>query len=318
MSDTTTGGNGQAELGLQALLVSLSFSLCRQSRQSKEEARDVEERNHAKRGVAKVSMFYFQEITEESTVKNGKTIVTEHLNDALGPIKSHFGAWRKAHNGLCPINWDTGTGLLPAKLVQRYMEDKAEKEAQMPELLEEFFSVYADWRITAPDRMGSMFSDADFPSLEQVREDIGWSCAMIPLPSGEQFRRIRMIAPDLTEQMEQSTNARIAEAVQAARKQTWTDLFDPVRHIVDVLSKDRARLHETLLGNLHEILEKAPMFNLAEDSQMDLFVAQAKEALGTVTIDDLRADPELRKQTCEKAQQLLASFGELGRRAFIA
>lgn len=305
--------NGQTELGLQALLVSLSFSLCRQSRQSEEEARGVETRNHAQRGVAKVSMFYFRQASEE--IVNGK--VVEHLNDALGPIKTHNGAWRKAHNQLCPISWDAGTGLLPAKLVQRYMEEKAEFEAKMPELIEEFLSVYPDWRATAPERMGSMFEEEDFPSLDEVREDIGWSCAMIPLPSGEQFRRIKLIAPDLTEQMETSTNAKIAEAVQAARAQTWKDLFAPVQHIVEVLSKDKGKLYETLLGNLHTILDLAPMFNLSEDAQMDQFVAQAKETLGTVTIEDLRTDPALRQSTLQNAQALLASFGDMGRRAFV-
>lgn len=308
----------QTNLNAQALLASLSFTLCRQSRQLKSEANRVEDFNHAQRGVTKVSLFYFQQAVEETTVVKGKEVKTQRINDALFPIKQHFGKWRSAHNSLCPIAWDTGTGLLPAKLVQLYLETKSEFEQKMPELIAEFVSAYPDWSMTATERMGDLYDPQDFPSLDECRQKIGWECALIPLPSGEQFKRIKLIAPGLTEEMEQSTNAKIARAVEEARTQTWKDLFDPINHLIEVLGKDKARLHETLLGNLHQILERAPAFNLSGDVQMDEFVAHAKEVLGTVTIEDLRTDPALRAQTVKNAQTLLATFGELGKRSFIA
>lgn len=308
----------ETNLNAQALLASLSFGLCRQSRQLKEEANNVEDRNHAQRGVTKVSLFYFQQAVEETKTVKGKQVTTQHVNDALCDIKSHFGKWRSAHNSLCPIAWDTGTGLLPAKLVQLYLETKSEFEEAMPNLLAEFVAAYPDWRTTAPDRMGNLFNEDDFPTLQECRDKISWDCALIPLPSGEQFRRIKLIAPNLTEEMENSTNSRIARAVAEAREQTWKDLFDPINHLIEVLAKDKARLHETLLGNLHQILDRAPAFNLSGDRHMDEFVAQARQVLGSVSIDDLRSDPALRQQTVKNAQALLATFGEVGRRSFIA
>lgn len=307
--------NGSADLHSQALLVSLSFSLCRQSRGDKKVSREIEDQKQAQHGVGKFSVFYFQQLIEETKLVKGKTVIVEHKNDALASLKSHFNAWRKEHDRLT-MKWESGTGMLPALLVPRYLDVKATMEAKIPELKEELCSVYPDWATTGPDRMGHLYDPDDFPTLKEVMEDIGWSCGMIPLPTGEQFKRISLIAPDLANQMEQSTNEKVAKAFEEGRQQTWKDLLAPVNHIVEVLSKDKAKLYETLLGNLHSILELAPAFNLAGDTQMDLFVQRAKEDLGTVTIEDLRNSPELRQQTLSKANALIANFGEMGARKF--
>lgn len=297
--------NGQGELGLQALLVSLSFTLCRQSKLNRQESQKVEDSNHARRGVAKVSTYYFQEQSGSTT------------NDALAPLKSHFGAWRSEHNRLTRP-WDQGnTRLLPAKLVQLYLNAKSRFEEQTPALLQEFFTVYEDWRTTAPDRMGELFSSDDYPSLNEVRESIGWSCSMIPLPSGEQWKRITLISPDLAATMETQTNAAVAAAVEAARMATWHDLMVPVQHIVEVLGRDRPRIFESLIGNLNSILELAPSFDLTgQDTQMKAFIDRAKLDLSTVTAEDLRSDPAIRQSTLNKASELLASFGSMGARRF--
>lgn len=307
MSETDT--NGQTELGLQALLVSLRFTLPRQSRLNKEESEKVEDSNHAQRGVAKVSTYYFQ----QETIVNGK----KETLDALAPIKSHFNAWKKEHR-LLTKPWDEGTGILPVVFVQRYIGSKLQFEARMPELLEEFRGVHPDWKTTGPERMGAFYKEQDFPSSDECMEDIGWSCAMIPMPTGEQFKRIKLISPNLAQDMEQMTNERVVQAVQEGRMSAWKDLIEPVRKIVEVLSKDKPRIFETLIGNLNLMLELAPAFQLGNDDlQMNAFVTQAKEDLSAINADDLRSDPAIRQSTLKSAQSLLAAFGEMGKRSFI-
>lgn len=303
MSDTTAT-NG--EMNQQALLASLSFSLCRQSKLNRQESQKVEDQNHAQRGVAKVSTYYFQQTLGKQT------------SDALAPLKSHFNAWRAEHNRLTRP-WDQGsTRLLPAKLITQYLDVKSRFEEGAPELLQEFFAIYPDWRTTAPERMGELFDPQDYPDLDECRKSIGWECVMIPLPSGEQWKRISLISPDLATTLESQTNAAVARAVEEARLATWQDLINPVRHIVDVLSKDRPRIFETLIGNLTAILDIAPAFQIGNaDNEMNQFIQQAKESLAVINVEDLRSDPAIRQQTLKNAQQLLASFGDLGRRSFV-
>ncbi len=313
----TPDGNGTTEaLNTQALLVTTHFHLPRQSRQDKAESRNVEERNHAQRGTARVNKYYFQQDVEEVVIRKGKQCTVIRTNDAIAPLRSHFNAFRAAVNGLCPIPWDTGTGVLPAKLVDRCMEVKDEMEEPIPELKQEFLSVYQEWKDTAPERMGNLYAESDFPSIDQCEKDISWEFTMIPLPDADQLKRIQLISPNWVQVLEAGNNAKIAKAIEEARAQTWKDLFDPVQHIIDVLSKDKAKLHETLLGNLHRILELAPAFNLSGDVQMDLFVTRAKADLESVTIEDLRSDPDLRASMVTKCTALLNNFGTVAGRKF--
>lgn len=294
----------QTNLNAQALLASLSFTLCRQSKQSKQESAKVEDTNHATRGVARVSIHYFQETQGKET------------SDALGPLKQHFNAWRSEHNRLTRP-WDQGsTRLLPAALVPQYLNVKSTFEQATPALIAEFVSVYPDWETTAPERMGSLYSPDDYPTLEQCRQDIGFQCSMIPLPSGEQWKRITLISPDLAATMEAQTNTAIAAAVEAARQQTYADVLSPIQKIVDVLSKDKPRIFDTLISNLSNICDLVPAFNLNGDATLARLASEAKATLASISPDDLRSDPEIRKQTLQSAQTLLASCGEMGRRSF--
>jgi len=297
MSDPNTG--------TQALLVSLSFGLCRQSRQLPKEAAKVEENNNAQHGVVKVSSFYFQQTQGKETI------------DALSELKSHMNEWRKEHMRLTRP-WDKGnTRLLPAMLIQQYLNMKSAFEESIPAKVQEFLEVYNDWAVTAPHRMGHLYRADDFPSLEQVREDISWDTAMIPLPTGEQWQRISLISPNLAADMERSTNEQIARAVEEARKQTWRDVIAPIQNIVEVLSKDKPRIFSSLIGNLNSMLELVPAFNLSGDTDLNQLASEARTTLAGIDPEDLRQDSEVRRQTLQNAQQILSRFAGLGARKFV-
>lgn len=301
MSDTTPHTTNNTT----AFLVHLSFSLCRQSRQLKDEAQKVEDKNHAQRGTTRVSLFYFQQQ------------VGKQVNDALFGVKQHFNAWAAEHRRITK-EWAGTTRLLPAELVPMWTDMASKFEEQAPTVIQEFFEAYPDWEVTAPQRMGSLYSANDFPTFEEVRKAIGWDKSMIPLPDGEMWKRVKMIAPDIgatIENLEASNNERVAKAVEEAKLSTLQELFDPIQHIIDVCSKDKAKIHETLIGNLNRIIQIAPAYACG-DLDMLAFISATKETLGTVTVDDLRADQtgELRATVARNASELLSRFGNLGKR----
>lgn len=297
----------QESIAQSAMLVSLSFTLPRQSKLNKAEAEKVEDTNSAKHGVAKVSVFYFQERTA-----TGKT------NDALADLKTFLGAWRSEHNRLTRP-WDSGnTRLLPMQLIERYMNMKSRFEEEAPAIVQAFLAVVPTWAQSAPDRMGDLFDEEDFPTFDEVRQSISYDTAMIPLPTGEQWKRIAIISPDLAATMENTTNERVQKAVEEARVQTWKDVTKPLENIVNVLSKDRPRIFESLLGNLNESLDLLDAFNLSKDPDLTRFGQQARETLAGITAEDLRKDPELRKLTLGASKVLLSQFANPQARKFAA
>lgn len=295
MSDPSTG---------QALLATLSFHMPRQSRQLKKISEEIEEQNHAQEGVTRASCYYFRQ-------KQGKETI-----DALSELKSFFGLWKKGHERLT-IAWLGSARLLAGAVVPQYLNLRSEMERIAPQKAEEFFAVHADWEVTAAHRMGAFYEAEDFPNLSECRERISWENLLTPLPEAEQWRRIAMINPDHAAAEEARLNAAVNRARQEAHRQTWTDLLGHFTHIIEVLSKDKTRLHETLLGNLNQMLDLIPAYGpLFNDQDLLRAAAEAKQTLGTINIEDLRADPALRTQAVTNARDLLARFGALGNRRF--
>lgn len=301
--------NTIAEMGTQSLLVSLHFNKPRQQRQSKKEARAIEQRNHAARGTSRASYFYFQ----QEVLTDGKYVT----NDALFEVNQFCDEWSAVHRFYAKVPWDGGVRLLPAALAVQYEAAMKEFEAKAPAIWQNFFDVYPDWLATAPERMGDLYIASDFPSLEECQQRLGYERTMVPIPAAEQWKKISIISPDLAAQQEIRTNEKCAEVYEAARKETWNQLFEPVEHIVNTLSKDKPRIFDSMIENLKKILSVAPAYNFGgSDHVMAQFIKEAKETLATMNPDDLRGDPELQKAFCQQSKAFLAKFGQLGARKF--
>jgi hypothetical protein len=297
MSDPVTG--------TQALLASLSFGLPRQSRKLEKEPRDIEEQAHAQEGVVTGSVFYFKQ-------KNGKETI-----DALSELKSYHGLWKKEHERLAKIPWMGSTRLLPAAFVPQYAEMRARFEAGITAVVAEFFTVYEDWRVTAPHRMGSLFDPDDFPSESECRERINVETNLMPLADGQSWQRIALINPNHVATEENRYNDGVARAREEGRLDFWKDLLGRFQHITDVLSKDKVRIHATLIGGLTDLLDMVPAYGpLFNDENLIRCATEARTLLGSITAEDLRADPALRQQAVANARELTARFGALGARRF--
>lgn len=294
-----------SNIGNQAFVAVLSCGLPPQSCKLEKEAKEIEERAHAQEGVTTASSWFFKQ-------KQGKETV-----DALANLKSFNGAWKKEHERLARIPWMGTARMLPAALAGQYFDLRARFEREAPAKLAEFMEVYEDWRVTAPFRMGTLFNADEFPSRDLCRERIHWENLVTPLAESEQWTRIALINPEHAAAESTRMNEAITRTRREAHQQTWTDLLGHFTHIIEVLSKDKTRLHETLLGNLNQMLDLIPAYGpLFEDQDLLRAAAAAKETLGTINIEDLRADPAMRTQAVTNARDLLATFGELGRRRF--
>lgn len=295
-----------AAVGNQTFLVTVSFGLPRQSRQLPKEAKEIEEHANAQEGVATASMWYFRQ-------RVGKELI-----DALSSLKSYNNNWSKEHKRLARIPWAGTTRLLPAALAQPYFTMRSLMEEGAPAKRQEFLEVWEDWYNTGPTRMGTLFKADDFPSRDECIERIIWETTVMPLPDEEGWQRMALINPEHIQQEAARTNAAVTRAREEGRRETWADIIEHLNHIVTTLTKDRPRIYETLLGNLNGILDLVPAYNaLFNDADMVRCAAQAKEALGSITADDLRQDPEVRARTVTAARDLLSQFGEMGRRRLV-
>jgi len=298
----------------QTFLVTLSFGMPRQSRGLPNEAKEIEENAHAAEGVTTASAYYFkQKIRKMVNTKKGKTKIVYETIDALASLKAYNSHWEKEHKRLARIPWAGSTRLLPAALAPQYFNLRSLMEEGAPAKRQEFLEVYSDWFNTAPNRMGALFLAADFPSSAECAERIQWENTVMPLPDAQGWERMALINPEHIAAEASRTNAAVTRAREEGRRETWGQIIEHLNHIVTTLTKDKPRIYESLLGNLNSVLSLMPAYNaLFNDAAMVQCAEAAREALGSITADDLREDPEVRARTVTAARDLLNQFGELG------
>ncbi len=300
------------QLSSTSLLICLSCGLPRQSRQAKDESREVEQAKRAARGTFKGSKWYFQQ-TQQQT--NARGTVTDIIIDALAHLKSYHNAWGTAYEELAPVVWLGKLRLLPAVRHRRAVEIRAHYEEGYQAVKDEFREVYGDWHVTAPQRMGMLHSEADFPSLEECMSRIHADTIITPLADSDAWQRIALINPQHVAQETERTRAAEERARREAQTEIGSRLIDHFRRMNEVLDSNKVRIHETLISGLTGILDDIEVYGpLFQDQTLLQCAAEARATFGTITPDMLREDPALQQQVNANARGMVERFGQLGAR----
>ncbi len=177
---------------------------------------------------------------------------------------------------------------------------------------------YDVWKEMTREQNGAAFKESEFPSREELSAAVTRSISIMPLPESDVLRRIKDIDATLMEELMKSNDERIQSGIRAGMEQAYTKLIDPLNHMVTVLSSDKPKIYETLIENVRGVIAEIPGLNLTDDSALARFAVEAERMLSTIDTDMLRSDPVVRKETADKAAEILSTFGVLGRRQFAA
>ena len=231
---------------------------------------------------------------------------------ALHHVGSHVSAARRAHK-LLTLPWDDlGTRILSNRGYVGYTEQMKLRRHAVEAAAHEFCTNYDSYINEAKTRLGSMFSQEDYPAAEDVRRKFYIDVEIKPVPEAADFRAqlsddsVRAIVKDI----ETRTEARLQAAVN--------DVFE---RIADVTSKMVERLRaykpsegggrpentfkDSLVWNLKEVAELLPSLNITDDPRLNQLHDQILSQLVEHGPDILRDDERLRRQTADRAEKLL-------------
>ena len=285
------------------MLVGISFGLPRQSRELKAEATKIETERKAEHGTVRASIHYFKR-------KEGNKEV-----DGLASLKSFQTEWKAKLEHYARFPYAAGMKILPAGVAEPFFKVNDEFEAKRPQVWTDWADdVYPDMRQTAPQRMGTLYDPNDFPSLKDCMERFRCEVTVVPLGEAEQVQRISSLSPDMAELIKSSTDKAMQKASEAAQQKNWEDVLKPIQKIVDTLSKDKAKIFDSLIGNVIEIVDLVPAINFQGDSKLTELASKAKEALATIKPDDLRKSKEARDATLATAKSIISSFTPFARK----
>jgi len=94
--------------------------------------------------------------------------------------------------------------------------------------------------------------------------------------------------------------------------EAWMKIYRPIKHMAEVLSKDKPKIFESLLTNVTDLVNILPDLNFTEDPKLEEMRKEIEGKLCDITADQLRDSKYLRNLALEAAEGLRLRIKEKG------
>ena len=204
---------------------------------------------------------------------------------------------------------DDGVRLLPSHRYFDFTEDVRQLRDRVAAAVANLQYVWDDVLAEDQLRLGTAYNPQDYPSAEDIATKYGSKIQWRPVPSTGDFR-VGLSDDDLAELQEALTAAE-----DAARQDVVAQLVEPMRHAIDVLGREKTRVHDSVLGNIVEIAERLPKLLLDPNPELETVAANARQIASRhlANMDVLKSDDALKEvvsdQLKAEVDKLVGLFG---------
>jgi hypothetical protein len=252
------------------------------------------------------------EISETHRTKNDALRVVKRLVSKEDPdlqlvnkIVSEIRTFHRENT----VPWgDDGARMLPGRHHDTYMKSLRNLIEKGESAASAFVARWPEKLAQAKIDLNGTFNAADYPDESTIASHFSFRIIRAPVPDGGDIR-VDLPAQEI-EAMRREISERIEEAEKAATNELYARLGEPLANLVNKLGeKDSdgkpAVFRNTLVSNVLEIANLIPALNVTGDSKLDQLRKEILDTLGKVRPDELRDDVFTRKETLEKAQNIL-------------
>lgn len=259
-----------------------------------------------------------------SDVKRDKALGSEagkwekrlYPKSALATVKAKINEARAYHDSVT-LPFDVGIGILPASLIMEYGDKMRLFKGQIENLVEsDFLADPRQWIEWARREQNGTFEPNNYAGCklvngavefdadafrEKMRKKFYFRCEPLPVPDCQHYTDTvaSLLGTDL-----QSVNQRVADATIEGQRELLRRLLEPVKHMAEVLGKDKPRIFETLIGNIDAICAVAPALNLTGDAEIDRLISEVK-GLTNYGTEILKESGVTRSEAQKKAQAVM-------------
>ena len=224
--------------------------------------------------------------------------VSKRLVDSaeLKAITRFDGEIRRLLYNIC-LPFEIGIHLLPITALETVEYRLRQFSEDRKQLVQSFLSAYPSLCQDAARRLRGLYSAADYPPVDEVAREFGFSWQYVSFGVPDQLKGI---SREVWEQEREKAALRMSEAsteIQVVLRETMAKL---VQHMADRLKTGPdgkpLRFKETTVENLVEFLMNFEFRNVTDDNELQSLVSQARDLMQGVTADDLRTTGDLRSK----------------------
>ena len=215
----------------------------------------------------------------------------------------------RTHHYKHSFSWeDWGARILPAAAYFDYMDAQREFKAAFDAAADEFERNYVQYVNEARVALNGMFDPDDYPAITDIRSRFDFETIVSPLPAQDDFR-VNLNASEV-QRIQADIESRTRNILHDATDECWKRLYKSVEHTTDRLSEPDNRFHDTLVGNLRELVDLLPKLNIADDPHLERMRQNVAAMLCRNEPSVLRPnskdfDKAAREQQANDAEQIL-------------
>jgi len=233
--------------------------------------------------------------------------------DKFSKISSITNEARKFHKQMTLPWGDSGARLLNVTQFFDYKKKMSGYERDFYVAVEAFLEQYQAAVKEQKERLGKMWRESDYPSLEAMRQRFRFAVLVEPLPSSDDFR-IKLSkdeAGEIRREYELEVKARIKNAVQ----EVFERVQETVGDLQEKLADPDAQIRSTTFEPLRKLVASLPQLNaVVQDPHIaSLGNAIAKDLLA-LDPGSVKEDKTARSDAKKKADNILAALKPLRNR----
>lgn len=253
---------------------------------------------------------------EADVLRTNKLVVPPQYLKRLTAANS---ALRGVHIAMTMPWKDKGPRVLANATYTKYTNTMRDLVREFEEAADEFAAVYPELIEKAPERMGEGFNAKDYPSATEIRSKFKVTIDFDTMPDEADFRC------DLDPEIEADIRAEIAATAAATEERlnasTVERITEVVEHMANALAeygteipgakktktgaKRTRSFKDSLVGNVRELAELLPAFNLSNDPALTAITDRIVKELCIEEPDALRENTNAREAVQKSAESIL-------------
>ena len=194
---------------------------------------------------------------------------------------------------------EAGIRLIRQNAIDEFVRHLTELRAELEESVVQLDEHYDELTQAARQRLGSLYSAADYPASLQGLFSVDWD-----FPSVEPPEYLRRLNPELYEHECERVRSRFDEAVRLAESAFTEDFAQLVSHLCERLNGEadgrQKVFRNSAVDNLRDFFERFRSLNVGTNAELDRLVDQAQQIVSGVRPQSLRDNSALRQEVATR------------------